>query len=157
MLKGLSPNARVWVYQSDRAFSDEEVTAIKSKMAEFTGAWTAHDNRLTSGGDVLYKHFIIFGVDESFASASGCSIDKSVNFVKQVEEEYKVDMFNRMCFAYMVDGDVKTAHREAFGAAYAAGDINDQTTVFNNLVNTNEALAASWQVALGDSWHKNMV
>ena len=45
----------------------------------------------------LYKNrFLILAVDESQASASGCSIDSSVKFVKAMESELGTDFFNRM-------------------------------------------------------------
>ena len=150
-------NSRVWVYQSKTAFSDAVAAKIHRHINAFTQQWTSHNRALRATGDVLYNHFIVLIVDESMADASGCSIDSSVHFIKAVEQEYGVDLFDRMTFTYEKDGKIHAADREKFAELYASGEIDDNTTVFDNLVNTKSDFDQRWQVRLGDSWHKRMV
>ncbi len=149
--------SRVWIYQSKTAFSDADVAKIRQHINAFTQQWTSHNRALRAAGDVLHGRFIVLVVDESMAGASGCSIDSSVHFIKAVEQEYNVDLFDRMTFTYEKDGAVYAADREAFSTLYASGEINDDTTVFDNLVNTKADFDQRWRVRLGDSWHKRMV
>ena len=45
---------------------------------------------------MLNEYIIVFVVDQTSASASGCSVDSSVRFVKELGKELEVDFFNRM-------------------------------------------------------------
>ena len=149
--------SRVWVYQSKTAFSDADVTKIREHIEAFTQQWTSHNRALRAVGDVLHGRFIVLMADERMADASGCSIDSSVHFIKAVEQEYGVDLFDRMTFTYEQSGRVEAADREQFAALYASGEIDDHTIVFDNLVNTKADFDRGWKVRLGDSWHKRMV
>src|SRR6187399_3043794 len=97
----LPPTARIWVYQSSRPMTDNEVSQSREVTEKFIENWTAHDARLKGGVEILFNHFIIIGVDENYNDASGCSIDKKVNFVKQLGAEFQIDFFNRMQIAYI--------------------------------------------------------
>jgi len=62
-----------------------------------------------------------------------------------------------MTFAYKMDGEIKTAHRNEFENLYAQKIINDETLVFDNLVKTKADFEKGWTKKLSDSWHKRMV
>ncbi len=149
--------SRVWIYQSKTAFSEADITKIRTHIDAFTKQWASHNRALQATGDVLHGRFIVLMVDESMAGASGCSIDSSVHFIKAVEQEYGVDLFDRMTFTYEKDDAVYAADREQFVALFASGEINDDTIVFDNLVNTKADFDQRWKVRLDDSWHKRMV
>lgn len=150
-------SSRVWIYQSKAAFSEANVTKIRQHITAFTQRWVSHNRALQATGDVLHGRFIVLMVDESMADASGCSIDSSVHFIKGVEQEYGVDLFDRMTFTYKKNNTVHAADREQFTNLYASGEIDDDTIVFDNLVNTKADFDQRWKVRLGDSWHKRMV
>ena len=80
-----SSHSRVWIYQSDRKLTADEVVQIQMNLDNFTRSWTAHNNQLKAKAEIRYNRFLVLIVDESQAGASGCSIDKSVNFMKQLE------------------------------------------------------------------------
>ena len=45
---------------------------------------------------ILDGYFIIIALDESYTSASGCSIDKCMNFIKSLESVYDVDLLDKI-------------------------------------------------------------
>lgn len=153
----LPPTTRVWIYQSNRPFEADEVATINTQIQQFVEQWTSHQQALQAWGDVQHNRFIILAVDESQADASGCSIDKSVAFIRKIEQAFGVDLFDRWNFAYQQGDSVQAADRDTFAQLYQTGEINDTTLVFNNLVNTKADLETKWRVQLGDSWHKNFV
>lgn len=155
--KDLPETSRVWVYQSNRAFTDVEVAEIQQLSYAFSQQWVSHSRELKAFGGVLKNRFIVLLVDESQAGASGCSIDSSVRFIKEIEQKYNVNMFDRLLFTYKDGEQIAAARREDFAALYAEGKINDETLVFNNLVNTKKDLQEKWVVPLKESWHKRMV
>jgi predicted metal-dependent hydrolase len=153
----LPDSARVWVYQANRSFNDTETEVLRSQINGFVQEWTAHSQQLTALGDVLYGRFIVLAVDENAASASGCSIDKSVHFLQSIESQYQVALFERMTFAFLQNNIVKTASSTDFKRLYTEGVIDDATLVFDNLVSTVGLLKSAWTKPLSASWHKRFV
>ncbi len=151
-----SENSRVWVYQADRELTTAEVEQIKAQLDKFTTAWTAHNNQLKAKGDIRYNRFIILIVDESQAGASGCSIDKSVHFIKHLEQAFHINLLDRFNLAYRKGSEVFSAPRAQFEALLKQGNINTETIVFNNLVQNLKELQTKLEVPFKDSWHKQV-
>ena len=157
MFPSFPEQSKVWVYQSGRELTDEEVSAVDRTLAQFTQQWTAHQQALKATSAVLFKRFVVLVVDETMAGASGCSIDKSVHFMKELGNALQTDFFDRMTFAFMNGEQVETAASGSFAQKYQSGELNDETVVFNNLVSNLGELRSNWQVRLGESWHKRFV
>ncbi len=155
--QNLPASARVWIYQSDRPFPEEDLPQIKAYIQQFTRNWVSHNRSLRAYGDLLHRRFVVLMVDENQADASGCSIDKSVAFLKALQAEYKVDLFDRMRFSYLEGETVHTVAREEFARLYQEGKIHDDTLVFDTLVNNKGAFEQAWLKPLGKSWHRRMV
>jgi hypothetical protein len=153
----LSETSRVWVYQSSKVLSEKEEIVLKSQLSAFVKDWTAHSQQLSAASDILFNRFIILAVDESQAGASGCSIDKSVHFLQTIENQYVMQLFDRMTFAYLDNNEVKTASNIEFKRLYTEGPLTNDTLVFDNMVNTLAALKSSWLKPLSESWHKRFV
>jgi hypothetical protein len=151
-----SPQSKVWIYQSDRAFTAEEVTAIEQKLSDFTSQWKAHGHQLQAKAEVLHNFFLVFTVDEAAASATGCSIDASVRVVKELEQQYDVDLFNRFNMAYLVDDKVIVANKEDFETLINIKAVGPKTIVFNNMVQTLSDFENKWQLPFEESWHKQV-
>lgn len=153
-MHNFSPQSKVWVYQSDRPFTADEETTLNGALAQFTQQWTAHNQQLKAIGEVRNNRFIILMVDETQAEASGCSIDKSVHFIKEVESHYGVALFNRLLVSYEVNGEVRTTDVTALKNLFETGEIHQDTLVFNALVTTKEQLDSQWQQPIGQTWMK---
>ena len=110
--------------------------------------------------------FIAIFVDERFAGASGCSIDKSVHFIGMLEKKYDISLMERTYVAYMQKAEdsegediskIFTLPLSELKASYDDGNVNDETFVFDNLVKTKGEFLKRWVVPLGESWHKRFV
>lgn len=151
-------SSRVWIYQSNRPFSQKQTDFVRQKLQHFIAQWQSHGAMVKGWADVKYDRFIILMVDENHEAPSGCSIDSSVAVIKEIELELGVDLFDRMNFAYKIDATtVHSASRNDFANLYASKEIGDQTIVFNNLVNTKVDLENKWEIPLSNSWHARMV
>lgn len=157
MIANFPSSAKVWVYQSGRFLSDNEVTAIQEAIDTFARQWTSHNLQLRAAGEVLHNRFIVLAVDESQAGASGCSIDKSVAFIKSLQAALGTDLFDRMRFAYLDGDQVCSVSREEFARLYSNGLINSSTLVFDPLVDTIGKLREAFIKPLDQSWHLRMV
>lgn len=149
----LPEHSRVWIYQANRSFSDEELTEIKPKLDAFITNWTAHGADLNASYEIRYKRFIILAVDQTSQSATGCSIDASVRFIQQLEQDYKVDLMDKMNVSYKQGQFV--AHKTLLDFKKMVKDkaVSKSTIVFNNLVTNIEELNENWEVPAEDSWH----
>jgi len=151
-----SPASRIWIYQSDREFTEAETVKLQPQLNQFAQSWTAHNQQLKAAAQIIFNRFIVLLVDEREAGASGCSIDKSVRFIKDVESEFNINLFDRFNTAYFEEDQIKTANREAFENLLREGKVNAETIVFNNMVSTLADLQNNWQIPLKNSWHNRV-
>lgn len=153
----LPNSSRVWVYQSDREFTTDEIDFITSKAIDFIEQWTRHGQDLKGSFTIKYNQFLVLAVDEGFMNVSGCSIDASVHFVQQLEEFLKVDMMNKMNISFK-DGDhINIVKMNAFKEYAEQNKINSNTVVFNNMISTKDELETVWEVPASQSWHNRFL
>ena len=148
-----SPQSKVWIYQSSRQFTPNEVIEIQQQLDEFTAQWAAHGHQLKAKAEIPYGFFIVFIVDQDVALSTGCSIDASVRVIKKIEQTYGVDLFNRFNMAYKLGEEVHLINKEDFETLITIKQITAQTIVFNNLAANLEDYQQKWEVPLADSWH----
>ncbi len=150
----LNKKARIWIYQSDRQFTDEEKNLILSEGMVFSENWTAHNQALKASLEVKHHQFIIISVDETQTSASGCSIDKSVHFVQYLENKLGVNLLDKSNVAFFVEGEVFLEPMHKIKDKIEGGSINENSLVFNNLVADIDSFQTHWLVPAKDSWMK---
>jgi len=148
-----SQSSRVWVYQSDKELNGADVNKLQAALDNFTIGWTAHNNQLKAKAEIRYNRFIILIVDESQAGATGCSIDKSVRFMKDIEQHFGINLFDRFNLAYRSGEQILSVPRHAFEGLILNKTIDTNTIVFNNMVQNLSELETKWEVPFKDSWH----
>jgi hypothetical protein len=148
----ISENSRIWIYQADRNLNSAETKQIQQTLDSFTQTWDAHGNTLSAAAEVRHQRFIILAVDEEKAGVSGCSIDKSVALMKQLESEFGIQLFDRLSIAYRDGEQIKTFRKADFAKLMDNGGINEDTIIFNNLVQTYAELENNWEITVKESW-----
>jgi len=149
----LPENSRIWIYQSNRKLSDSEILSIEPKIITFLNSWTAHGKYLEAGYEIKYNRFIVFGLNQENISASGCSIDASVNFIQAIEKDFDLDLMDKMNVTYYNGKFIAHKSLIDFKKMAKAKSISKNTIVFNNLVNTKIDYLENWEVPAKDSWH----
>jgi hypothetical protein len=144
---------RIWIYQANRVLNIEEAKTLLEKMDKFTEQWTAHGKQLAAQALLKYNQFLIIRVNEGLVKATGCSIDKSTDTLKQVQQELGLDFFDRMQIAYRDSEGIKTVSRPEFEKLLESGKVDENTIVFNNMVGNSRELESNWEIPLKDSWH----
>lgn len=150
----MPPESRVWVYQSSRQLREDEQLKMSEMAQGFIQQWAAHNQPLKGSFKLFYNHFLVVSVDESYNQASGCSIDASVHWVKQIEQQFNIDFFDRTKVAFLEDGEVLVESISDLKRTILEGKVTDQTLTFNNLVKDKEELTAQWVVPASESWLK---
>jgi hypothetical protein len=156
-LPSFPDQSRIWIYQATTTADPDSVGKINQAIVDFTREWTSHNLQLRATGGLLHGRFVVLIVDESQAGTSGCSIDKSVYFIKHLEEKYNLDLLNRLYFAYLDQGEVKVVHKGKLTEFYQEGRISEETLFFDNLVKTKGEFVDRWIVPLKKSWIKRML
>ena len=150
-------NARGWIYQGNKEVPDDLLSAVHHRIVEFTDNWSSHQVPLASTGTILHKRFIVLVVDEEKAGVSGCGIDKAVHFVQALGHKLNIDFFDRNRYSYLIDDVVHHADSNQLKALYDSGEINDETLIFDNLVNNKVRFIKEWVKPIGQSWIKRVV
>lgn len=148
----MSGNNKIWAYLSDKALDAETEKSISHDVASFLQHWKAHGNPLETSYRILHHRFIVISVNEAEFSASGCSIDKQVQFIKETEKKYGINLLNRLLVAYLNKDTVEVVHSSKIPELLNAGAIDENTTVFNAAVSNQQEFDSSWQVPLKESW-----
>ncbi|GAA3605868.1 ABC transporter ATPase [Flavivirga amylovorans] len=153
----LPEESRVWIYQANRSFTEQEIEEIQSKLNIFIENWTAHGSDLQAGSLIKYKRFIIIGLNQTLNNATGCSIDASVHFIQQLENEYHVDLMDKMNVSYKQGEYI--AYKPLLDFKKMAKDkaISKNTIVFNNLVTNISEFKENWEVPASESWHSRFI
>jgi hypothetical protein len=151
--ENLPEESKIWIYQSNRKFSDAEFLEIETDLQAFLNEWAAHGTSLEASYLMKYNRFIILAVNQEVQAVTGCSIDSSVEFIQSLEKKYNVDLLDKMNVTFKVGEHI--AHKPLIEFKKMVKDkaVTENTIVFNNLVNNIEEFNESWEVPAIDSWH----
>jgi hypothetical protein len=155
--ESLGDDARVWVYQSSREFSENELNELVAKLEAFLENWQRHGDDLKAAYKIKYNQFIVIAVDESYNSISGCSIDASVNLIKQFEKHFSIDLTNRLNISFKDNLNINVVSMANFQQFAKQKKITSNTIVFNNMVTTKGDFEHNWEVTADKSWHKRFL
>jgi len=89
-------NQRIWLYQFASKLNTHQLSDIEESLKHFAENWNSHGQSLNAKTTILASHYLLISVDENTFEASGCSIDKCTHFLKEVNETYNLDLFNRL-------------------------------------------------------------
>ena len=144
--------SRVWIYQSNRLFSIQEAFQLEEMLEKFVADWKTHGTPVKGYANLFFGQFILFMADETAAGVSGCSTDTSVRLVKEVEQKFNVDLFNRQNLAFLVKDKIQIIPLNQFEYAIQNNFISPDTLYFNNTVLTKKEMADKWILPVKDSW-----
>jgi len=148
----ISSKSRIWIYQSDRPLTLEEVEKIEKSGKKFTDGWEAHGKSLQASVKVFHNQFIVIAADENHNMTTGCSIDSSVGFVRSIAADLKIDLFDKTQVAFLKDNEVYLSPLKNLKAQVAEGIITEDTLAFNNLVSDKSAMEEQWLTPAKNTW-----
>ena len=151
--ENLPEESKIWIYQSNRKFSDEEFTEIEKDLKNYLEGWSAHGISLEASYQLKYNRFIILAVNQEVQPATGCSIDDSVRFIQGLEKKYDVDLLDKMNVTFKSGDHIAHKSLAEFKKMAKEKSVSGNTIVFNNLVNDLGEYNEYWEVPAIDSWH----
>lgn len=155
--ENMPDHSRLWIYQGSRNLSETEEKAIVQLGQVFLSRWSTHGKPLNASLQIYHYRFIIIAVDEQQTQASGCSIDSSVAFIKEIEEKFNtpgqpLSLFDRSLVAFKQGEDVYTLPMNEAKKQISEGNISAEALTFNNLVPTKAQLETEWVIPVKKSW-----
>jgi len=150
-------DSRVWIYQCSRLFSIGEALEVEELLKEFILRWNSHGVPVKGEAHLFFGQFIILLADETAMGVSGCSTDSSVRLIKDIEEKFGINMFDRTTLAFVVKDKVQLLPMTQLQYAIDNGFIDGETLYFNNLVQSKEDLENKWIIPVKDSWLKSRI
>lgn len=145
-------NDRIWIYTISKNLSSEQLSEINNRCQVFVSSWTAHDVSLDASFEIYKNRLLIFKVNEAKYNASGCSIDKQVRFVKELELAFSVELLNRLLVVYESNDEVVVVKQSQIAELLASKEINENTLIFNNTITESKDLATNWKQPLNKTW-----
>lgn len=145
-------NQRIWIYTLSKELTNEQLVDFKIRCQDFVSHWTAHEVSLDASFELFQNRLLIFKVNEDKYNASGCSIDKQVRFVKELEQAFSVELLNRLLVAYERNGTIEVVKQSQIGDLLSSGKINESTLVFNNTISQSSDLLTNWKQPLNKTW-----
>jgi ribosomal protein L15E len=104
--------------------------------------------------DWKYDRFLLVGVDESSAGASGCSIDAMVRTLGDLEQALQVQLLDHGPVLFRQDSGIVRLPRPAFAELARGGGVSADTVVFDNTVTRVVDLREGrWETPARTAWH----
>ena len=133
-------------------FSLGEAIQIEDLLNHFVANWKSHGTPVKGFGTMFFGQFIVLMADEQATGVSGCSTDSSVRLIKEIEQLYKVSMFDRQNLAFVRKEKIELLPLNQLQYAVDNGFLQADTIYINNLVQTKEELEQNWLIPVKESW-----
>ena len=153
--KDLPGHSRIWIYQSSRFFTEDEVTQIKELSYEFVNNWTSHKMTLHASAEIFHNLFLVLAVDEQVNDTGGCSIDTAFQFVQYLEKLLNIKLLDRMQLATSIQHNIETGNLSE--SIERIKNATHPVFVFNNLISTKQQLQTEWLQPVEESWVMQMM
>ena len=150
--RDFNDNSRVWVYQSNRAFTIKETIQIEELLQNFTKSWKSHGIPVKGYANLFFGHFIILMADETAMGVSGCSTDSSVRLIKNIEQDFQVELFDRLMLAFIIQERIQLLPLSKISSYVENGLMAKDTLYFNNTILTKKELLNNWIIPVKESW-----
>ena len=148
-------DSRVWIYQADRSCTDSEIKEIEKTLKGFAAEWSSHGDKVKGFAGILFGQFMVFMADETAMGVSGCSTDSSVRLVKSIEQQFDLQLFDRLKLAFIINDKTVIIDLNLLDQAIENDQVNDDTPYFNNNVLTKKEFLEKWIIPVKDSWLGN--
>lgn len=145
-------NERIWIYTLSKELTNEQLVDLKNRCQNFVSGWTAHDVSLDASFELYQNRLLIFKVNEDKYNASGCSIDKQLRFVKELEQIFSIELLNRLLVAYENNNQVEVIKSSQIKEFLVANQITVDTLVFDNTITQSSELKSKWKQPLKSTW-----
>ncbi len=155
--KELPETAKVWIYPSSRKFYDTEIDGIHEKITSFLSSWKTEEEDFKVSYKLLYNRFIVLFADDSKIPLLNPDIDASVLFILQLQQEYSVELLDKMNVCFKQGQYVQYKDLKDFKKLLKNKSVTGKSIVFDNLVTTKDEFENYWEVPISESWYSRFL
>lgn len=145
-------NSRVWIYQCNRIFTMKEALQLEETLENFTKEWNSHGSPVSGFANLFFGQFIIIMADETHVKVGGCSTDSILRFIKNIEQDYNVELLDRQTLAFIIKEKVQLLPLSEVNYYIQNELITADTWYFNNTILTKKELLKNWIIPVKESW-----
>jgi hypothetical protein len=150
-------DAKVWIYPSNRKFYPNEIEEIEEKVKIFLQTWKPDDENFKTSYKFLYNRFIILFADDKNLTLKNTDIDTSVSFILELQNDYKVELLDKMNVCFKQGEFVQYKDLKDFKKLLKNKAVTAKTIVFDNLITTKQDFDTFWEVAIEESWYRRFL
>ncbi len=152
----IDQSAKIWIYTIAPKLTALQEVDFSNELHQFCEHWTAHNKELKAFYKIIDHSILILGVDEHLNPASGCSIDKSVHFLEEMEKKFNISLFDRMLFNVVNDQEeIKTYNKKEFEQLLEYNTIQADSKVINTLTTQLQDWNENGVQPFSKSWMSN--
>ncbi len=144
---------KVWIYLSDKELKGDLLNSVLRAGNDFVSNWKAHEMPLNATFEVQNDRFIVVSVDETTYNASGCSIDKLLRLVKQLETDHQLQLLNRLLVGYQTSNGVEVIAASSVKEKLLEKQLDENTLIYNVAASDSEEYS-QWLQPLKETWLK---
>ncbi len=152
-----SEASRVWVYQSNRPFTEEEEKGIRRQLAFYTKNWMSHNRPVKGWATVIFDQFILLMADDTMDRLCGSAVDGSIRFIQDLEAQYGLELMNRMNLGFVKENALLIFPLDEVENRVADRTITGETLFFNNAITTKHQLLNGWILPVNKSFLWNRI
>lgn len=152
----LTENHKIWFYGFSKKLKEAEIIDIEKMLEAFVEQWTSHGKPVKAKSYLVGKQLIVFTVDNSFLEASGCSIDSSVNLIREINSKYHLDIFNRLKLGVLVKGQLEYFTPTQIREEIISGNLSEQSLCVNEQI-VNSSDHKNMIIPINQSWLSNQL
>jgi hypothetical protein len=151
--ESLPENSRVWLYQTDRELTEAESETVSEFLKSNIESWLTHGMPMKGSFKILHSRILLIAADVNFQNPSGCSIDSSTRWLKELGLSLNVDFFDRS-IGYYKDQDLYFFPFFDAKKKVASGDVTSDTKIINQQVKSIKDLSGCLTIPARESFLK---
>jgi hypothetical protein len=149
----LAKDSRIWIYQSIKKLSLSQINDISAILKNQISNWSSHGVELKGSFKVFYDHVVVVAVDQNFNLPSGCSIDTSSRWIKEISISLGIDLFDRS-LPYFSENKLRFAPIFEVKKFITEQKIFPHTPILNHQINSISQMESQWKIDAKDSFLK---
>ena len=151
--ESMPDSSRVWLYQANRKLTEAESETVKEFLKESIGSWVTHGMPMKGSFNLIHDRILLIAADVDFQSPSGCSIDSSTRWLKDVGASLGVDFFDRS-IGYFEGSELQFFSVFEAKKYVQSGVLTPETQVVNHKIATMADVKNGFTVSAAESFLK---
>jgi hypothetical protein len=153
----LPDSSKIWFYFITRSLGENELNTLKVESDRFLEEWNTHGKPNNAEIVLLSPHLLSIAAHNDTQGVSGCSIDKSVAWIKRLGSTWNLDLLDRNWVIFENrEGKNECVRINQFWAKRKALEVDDNTILWDNTIQSLGEFRAGFKKKFSESWHARM-